>query len=166
MRRAALIAACVLAFYLQITFLPALRPFGVVPNVVLPLVALIGLETTVSFALGIAVVMGVLLDMSSGANFGAWTAVLVIAVLAAGLLRRAGIELSSAVIAPVMVAAGTVVMALTLLVPMIGQVDSWPVGVLIGRLGTQLVLNLILTVGLGPVVRSLVPHQPRELTIG
>jgi rod shape-determining protein MreD len=160
MKRTGLIALAVVGVILQLSLLPALRPLGVVPNLALVLVVLVGLEGTASQALVIAVAGGLALDLASGANFGLWTGVLVLAALAAGLVHRAGIELAGATVAAVMVAMGTMVMTAAILSGLVRSVTDWPVGMLMGRFATELVLNLILTVALRPLVLLVVP-DPR-----
>lgn len=142
---------------MQVSLLPALRPLGVVPNLMLVMVTLIGLEGTASTALVVAVAGGVVLDLSSGANFGLWIALLVLAALAAGLVHRAGIELVGSAVASVIVAVLTVVETVVIVLGLAGSVSSWPVGLLAGRLVAELVLNLVLTIGLQPLVRYVMP---------
>jgi cell shape-determining protein MreD len=158
MRRVGLIVVAVACVLLQLSLLPALRPLGVVPNLALVLVVLLGLEGTASIALVCAVAGGLALDLASAANFGLWTAVLVVAALATGLIHRAGIELGGLVVPVVMVVAGTVVMTAVILVGLINDIPGWPVGVVAGRLVSELVLNLVLTVLLRPLVRLVVPN--------
>lgn len=152
-----LVAVAGLALLAQISWLPAVRPLGVVPNVALVLVVLVGIEGTASLAIVLAVVGGILLDLASGVNIGLWTAVLVLAALATGMLHRAGVEMSSSVVPAVLVAAGTLVMPVVILAGLLATVTQWPVGLLLGRLGLELMLNLILMMLLRPVVRRITP---------
>jgi rod shape-determining protein MreD len=154
MRRTALVIFCGLCVVLQVSFLPALRPLGVVPNLMLPLVVLMGLEGTASLAVAAAVIGGVLVDLASGANFGLWTAVLVLAAVVTGLVHRAGFELVTTA-ATAIVAAGTLLMALVVLSGLAPVVSHWPWGGLLLMVATELVLNLILTIVLRPLVRML-----------
>jgi len=156
MKRLALIALTIVAVVLQIGLLPALRPLGVVPNIMLVLVVLVGLEGTASAALTMAVVTGLAVDLASGANFGLWTGTLVLAALAAGLIHRAGIELGGPLVAIVMVTVGTLVMTLIILAGLVNVVSYWPVGSISARLAIELVLNLLGTVALRPVVQKMV----------
>ncbi len=162
-RRTALVAVVGLCLFMQLSFLPALRPFGVVPNIVLVLVVLLGLEATASTALVVAVVSGLVLDVGSGANFGLWTAVLVLAALTGGLAARAGVELVGGLVAAAMVMIGTILMAVVILVGVAGAVTHWPWAALMIGLAAQIVLNLILTAAGRPVVRWLVPLAPETV---
>ena len=164
MRRAALLLVVLLAAVLQATLLPALRPLGVVPDLALVMVVLVGLESTATTALVAAVAGGLVLDMAGGANFGMWTVILVLAALAAGLIHRAGIELVGPAVALVMVAAGTVLSASVVLGGLAGSNIGWPMGVLLGRLAGELVLNLILTMMLRPLVRRVMP-APEQMGV-
>src|SRR5471032_2090666 len=121
MKRVGLVVIAILAVLLQVSLLPALRPLGVVPNLMLVVVVLMGLEGTASVALVVAVVGGVAVDMASGANFGLWTGVLVLAALATGLIHRSGVELGGSVVAVILVTAGTILEAIVIL---LGLVNS------------------------------------------
>jgi rod shape-determining protein MreD len=167
MRRFGLILLAVLAIIFQFSLLPALRPFGVVPDLALVLVVLVGLEGTASAALIIAVAGGLVLDLVSGANFGLWTGTLIVAALTTGLIHRAGIELIGPVVAIVMVSVGTFVMTMVILLSLANTVSHWPVAWLLGQFATEIVLNLILTVALRPLVKALVTgSNPTEFVIG
>jgi rod shape-determining protein MreD len=151
---ALLVAICVV---LQVSLLPALRPLGVVPDLVLVLVVLIGMEGTASTALAAAVAAGLALDLVSGANFGLWTGLLVLAALTTGLIHRAGIELAGPTVAVVIVTAGTLLSTLVVLLGLVSSVSAWPVGSLLARLACELLLNLGLTIALRPLVQRMVP---------
>lgn len=163
MRRTVFVMVVAALGLLQVGFLPALRPFGVVPNVMLAVVALIGLEGTASGALIVAVVAGLAMDMASGVNFGLQTVILVLAALATGLVHRAGWELAGPTVALAMVAAGTVLATVATLLGVAAVVVVWPVGLIMGRLGLELVINLGLTMALRPVIRRTVPNRPVSL---
>jgi len=150
---------------MQVSLLPALRPLGVVPNLALVIVTLIGLEGTASMALTTAVAGGVVLDLASGANFGLWTAMLVLAALVGGLVHRAGIELGGPTVALVIVAIGTAIETAVIVLGVAGSANL-SAGVIAGRLIAELVLNLVLTVMLTPLVRRLVPDQTASGEIG
>jgi rod shape-determining protein MreD len=165
-RRAALALVSLAVLLLQVGLLPALRPFGVVPNLALVWIVLIGLEGSASLALIYAVVIGVSLDVASGASFGLWTGMLVLAALAAGVVHRAGIELTGSLVAAVMVAVGTVLTTVVILGGLVNSITHWPWGLILVRLVMQLVLNLILTVGLRPLARWLVGATDRPVRIG
>jgi hypothetical protein len=155
-RRLWLVVLAFVSILIQLGLLPALRPFGVVPNLMLVVVTLVGLEGTASSALTIAVAGGLAVDLASGANFGLWTGTLVLAALVAGLVHRAGIELGGPLVAIVMVMVGTSLMALIVLAGLVNVVNIWPVGSIAGRLAMELVLNLVGTVALRPLIQKMV----------
>jgi rod shape-determining protein MreD len=140
---------------LQLSWLPALRPLGVVPDLALVLVVLVGLEGTASQALLVAVAGGLLMDLASSAGFGLWTGVLVVVALVTGLLQRAGVELESMMWSLALVAAGTLVANVVILVGIADSVARWQWGTVAWRLVVQLGLNLVLVVCLRPLVRWL-----------
>jgi cell shape-determining protein MreD len=147
MRRVWLVALVGLTILSQVSWLPALRPLGVVPNLALVMVVLVGLEGTASTAVAAAVVCGVALDLTSGANLGLWTGLLVLVAVVTGMLHRAGIETDRLLVPAVMVTVGS----------------NWPWGMLAGRFALELVLNLGLMMVLKPVVRRIVPRAPVDM---
>jgi hypothetical protein len=163
MRRVWFVVVVLLMVLVQVGLLPALRPFGVVPNVMLALVALIGLEGTASGALVVAVAGGLAMDVVSGVDFGLQTGMLVLTALVAGLVHRAGWELSGPTVPLALVAAGTVLATVATLLGVAGAVVAWPVGLILGRLGLELVINLSLTLALQPVIRRVIPNRPVSL---
>lgn len=77
----------------QVTFLAALRPWGVVPNLLLvaALVAAVYLET--SSAVVMALAGGLMADLASGSDFGLRMGAYGLMVLATVAVRRGGLEL-------------------------------------------------------------------------
>jgi hypothetical protein len=150
----------------QLTLLPALRPLGVVPNVLLGLVVLVGMEGTASEALVLSVAAGVVIDLGSGANFGMWTGVLVLTALLAGLLRRAGVELAGAITETVMVAGGTLVISSVVLVSLVNTVARWQWSLIAVHLVLQLGLNVAVMLLLRPLVRWLLRQSNTGMVLG
>ncbi len=151
---------------LQVGFMAAFRPFGVVPNLILVLAVLAGLMGTASLALGVALVGGLLLDLTSGADFGLRLGLLVLVALITGLVHRAGLTLAGSVVALVLVAAATVVGNLAVLVNLAGTAPHWPVGVILTKLGLEVVLNLSLTLAMRPLVKAVIARDQELLSIG
>ena len=155
MRRLAVIVLMSLAVILQVSFLPAIRLFGVVPNVALVAMVLVSLNVVTSEALSVAALSGLVLDLASGSNFGLWTGVMVLIALAVGVMHRAGLELDRVFVAFGLVAVGTLVITSVIWTALVPSVAHWPVADLAGRLTIELVINLVLTMMLRPLVRLL-----------
>ncbi len=155
MRRLAVIVLMSLAVILQVSLLPAIRLFGVVPNVALVAMVLVSLSVVTSEALSVAALSGLVLDLASGSNFGLWTGVMVLIALAVGMMRRAGLELDRVVVAFGLVAVGTLVITAVIWTALVPSVAHWPVADLARRLTIELVINLVLTIMLRPLVRLL-----------
>ncbi|GAC1369468.1 MAG: hypothetical protein NVSMB39_1310 [Candidatus Saccharimonadales bacterium] len=153
MKRAALIFVMTLAVALQVSFVPGLRPFGVVPNLVLIVLVLSAVMVVTSEALIAAAVSGLLLDLVSGANFGLWTGVLMLTALVVGVMRRAGIELDGFIVAVGLVAAATIVMAVVIWLTFAPHAVRWFAAEAAGRLLVELVVNLSLTLLLRAPIR-------------
>jgi cell shape-determining protein MreD len=77
---------------LQISFMGALRFGGVVPNILLVLIVAIVVWGAASEALAVAVVGGLLMDLSGGGIFGLAVSSLIVISLAMSALRQAGID--------------------------------------------------------------------------
>jgi rod shape-determining protein MreD len=144
-----------LVVILQVSFLPAVRPFGVVPNIALVMMVLVSLSVVTSEALIVAALSGLVLDLASGSNFGLWTGVMMLIALVVGMMQRAGLELDRMFVALVLVAAGTAVIALVIWTALFPSVAHWPAVELAGRLAIELVINLVLTILLWSPVRLL-----------
>ncbi len=82
-----------ICFTLQVSFLAALRPFGVVPNLILVALLAVGAWQRASVSVAQAVVVGLLTDLVSGADFGLRTAFFTLAALSLVALRQFGFEL-------------------------------------------------------------------------
>jgi rod shape-determining protein MreD len=143
----------------QVSLLPALRPFGVVPDLVLVAVVLLGLRSTVSQALTLALVGGVVMDLSAGSDFGLHTGILVLAALSTGLVRRSGLTLIGPLVAIGLVVVITLVAAAVSLAAIIGSLSIGTTGPILAILLGELVLNLLLTLGVRPIIDRLVPDE-------
>lgn len=165
MRQAVLILLVTLAVILQVSLLPGLRPFGVVPNLVLVVIVLSALQVVTSESLMAAAASGLVLDLVSGANFGLWTGVLMLTTLVVGLMRRAGIELDGLVVAAMLVTAATIVIAAVVWLTFLTAAAHWPVSEAAGRLTVELVINLGLMILLrAPIRWMLGGGRPRAET--
>ena len=166
MRYWRLVIVVVAMIVLQLGLVPAVRPLGVVPNLLLGLVALVGLLGTASVALAVALAGGLVLDLASGADFGLRMGLFVLVALVAGLVHRAGLTLGGPVVALVLVAVATVVADAAVLAGLVGIATQWPLGLILARLGLEVVLNLGLTLGLSPLVRWALPSEAPLPVIG
>jgi rod shape-determining protein MreD len=155
MRRAAITMLMVMAVMLQLSFLPGLRPFGVVPNLALAMTVLVAIGAPTSEALLAAALSGFILDIAGGANFGLWTGVLMIITLVAGLLDRAGFELDRLIVVIGLMVAGTLMISLVILGTLAGRLGTLPLLGVIGGLAWELVINLMIVMALKPGVHRL-----------
>jgi rod shape-determining protein MreD len=163
MKRVGLIVIFGALLLLQVTFVAALRPLGVVPDIVLIAVILIGLTSTVSEALIAALAGGLVLDLASGADFGLRTGLFVLAALTTGVVRRAGLMLGGPVVAVGLVAIATILETVIILANV--RLVGWPLGYVGRTLGTLLMVNLVLTLILRPLFVWLAPRETTWPTI-
>ena len=166
MRRVGLIVLITVAVLLQLSLLPGLRPLGVVPNLAVVVMVLAALNVVTSEALIVAAVSGLVLDLASGANFGLWTGEFMVIALVVGVMRRAGIELDGAVVAPGLVAAATIVMTFVVWLAMLPQGVHWTFGGVVGQLVVELMINLVLTIALTVPVRWLLGGSRAQTGFG
>ncbi len=159
MRRLVLLIGVAFALVLQVGFIPALHPFGVVPNIILALVVLVGLMGTATAALSIAVAGGLVLDLTSGDDFGLRLGLLVLVALACGMVHRAGWSLGGPAVALALTAAATLLAQVTVLAGLAGVAVRWPLDVIATTLWWELALNLMLVMLLRPLVRWTLPGE-------
>ena len=138
---------------LQMSLLPAFRPLGVVPNLVLVMVVLISLHAATSQALLGAILSGFVIDLANGTSFGLWMGVLMLVALIVGLMHRAGLELASGVAASILVTGGTLVMTGVIWMSLFANIGVRVPLSLVRSLAFELVLNLILVMLLRRFVR-------------
>ncbi len=150
----------------QVSLLPALRPFDVVPNLLLVLVVLIGLRSTVSQALLLAVLGGIVMDLASGSDFGRDMGILVLGALSTGLVRRSGLTLTGPLVAVGLVAVMTLAATALSLAGIFDSLSGSLSGRILSTLVGELVLNLVLTLGFRPIINRLVPDESALPTIG
>ncbi len=166
MRRLAAILLMGMAVILQVSFLPAVRLFGIVPNLALVMMVLVALGVATSEALILAALSGLVLDLAGGSNFGLWTGGMVLIALVVGIVHRAGLELDRLLIPLVLVASGTLVISLVILVALVPSVGHWPAAYLTQQLIIELVINLLLTMMLRPPVRLLLGRSGPQAESG
>lgn len=165
MKRILLLLFLAAGIVTQVSLLPALRPFGVVPGLVLVLVVLLGLRLTVSQALTLALVGGVVMDLSSGTDFGLHTGILVLAALLAGMVRRSGVALFGPLVAVGLVLIVSLLSAALSLAAIVGSLSLGLTGPVFATLLGELVLNLALTLGIRPIINRLAPDESTLPTI-
>jgi rod shape-determining protein MreD len=145
----------IVVLMLQVGFLPAWHPFGVVPDLLLAVVICLALYTTATEALICAMVVGLALDLSSGADFGLRLGFYTVVALAVSLLSRAGLALDSL---PWRLGLAAILVVLAngvILVDLALHGANLPGGVVISRLVISVVLELVLMIVVGPIVRRL-----------
>jgi cell shape-determining protein MreD len=101
----------------------------------------------------LAALAGLTLDLSSGSYFGLWTLLLPAAALGASMVRRMGLEPGKLWPALVLVSLGTLTADVAVWLGLAGLMDTWPVGLMAGRMALELVLNGALVLALWPAAR-------------
>jgi rod shape-determining protein MreD len=163
MRWVAFISLALVTAWLQANFLATLRPFGVVPNLLLIVIVYVGLTRSASSTIGLGLVGGILLDLASGVDFGLRLAFYTTAALAVVVLRQMGVDFDTMWIILVSVTGGTILFDAAILAPLAANAATWPWGVILTKVGIELLLNIGLALVLLPAARWL--RAPVGLTL-
>jgi cell shape-determining protein MreD len=159
MKRAILAVLAVIIFVLQLSFIPALRPFGVVPNLGIALIALVGLYGTASLSLTMAIIGGLALDLASGSDFGLYVGLFVLVGLVAGYIYRAGFDSAAVLAGLVLVIGATLAESAVVLGGLLHAATGWPLGTLAREIGVELALNTGIFIMLNPIIHWLLPDD-------
>lgn len=151
MRLPAAIATVLVAVWLEVGLLAPLRPFGVVPNLVLVVILLLAIRLPASNAVALAVTSGLFLDLFSGSDFGLRTAFYVLLVLVVNLLSRQGTDFNNVSVVAGVVVAGTVVLNAAVVTDLALGGASLRLDYIVGQIGVELICNL----GLLVIIRTL-----------
>jgi rod shape-determining protein MreD len=146
--------AVVLAAWLQVSWFGHVRPLGVMPNVLLVVIALFGLWSNATPALAAALGGGLLLDLASGSDFGLRMAFYVVMVLAIIAGKQIGLHADSLVTALLVVLVGTLLYDLVVLATLGAPINA----TVIGLIGRELIDNIVI-LGVIMAVRLNLPHR-------
>jgi rod shape-determining protein MreD len=155
----------IIVLMLQVGFLPAWHPFAVVPDLLLAVIICLALYTTASEALICAIVVGLALDISSGADFGLRLGFYTVVALGVSLLNRAGLALDSLpwrlglAVLLTLLANGVILIGLYL------HGADLPGAIVAQRIIASVVIELILIMIVGPIVRRLASGGEGLLTM-
>jgi rod shape-determining protein MreD len=147
-------------FWLQASFFGALRPWGVVPNVLLVFLIIAITEVTVSEMVGYGVAGGVLLDLASGADFGLRTAFFSFVAIVLAVLTRSGAAFERWSMAIAALVGGTILYNFAVLATLITSQAklAWPIAIRI------VIIELALNLALYASCRWLLRQTVRPLT--
>lgn len=162
MRLPAAIAAALVAVWLEISFIAPLRPFGVVPNLVLVVILLLAIRLPASNAVVLAVASGLFIDLTSGSDFGLRTAFYVLLVLLVNLLSRQGTDFNNASIVAGTVVAGTIVLNAAVVADLALSRVALRFGYIASKVGIEVICNLVLLV----ILRTLFGASGRPASDG
>jgi cell shape-determining protein MreD len=154
-----------LIFLLQLSFIPALRPFGVVPDLGLALVAVVGLYGTASSALTLALVGGLALDLASGSDFGLYIGLYMIVGLSAGFIHRAGLNGYGPFMGIGLVLGATLLQDIVILGGLARIARSWPLGQITAQLLVEMLINALLVALVQPILRLLLPDEANQVEV-
>lgn len=136
--------ALLAAVIIQLSWFSHVRPFGVMPNLVLTVVIVTALWSRATTALASAVVCGILLDLASGSDFGLRTAFFTVVVLAIIATRQLGLHAESFSIALAITAAATILANLMIVLSVIGSTAGVDWSVVALRVALEVLYNSIL----------------------
>lgn len=139
-----LIIVTLLAVWLQLATLPAIRPLGIVPNLALVVVILLAIRLPVVTSLSLAVVIGWFLDAGAGSDYGLRVTFYSLVVILTVFLRQLGSDLENLSLQASLVTAGTVVLNLAILANLAFQHTPLPLGYVGLRLLSEVIINVLL----------------------
>ncbi len=128
---------------LQIGFVPAWRPLGVVPDLGLVLLVAISVWASLSTALVAAVALGLGVDLASQVNFGFHTGFYVLLAIVLTTVTRAGFFIDRAGPVVIAVAGATLVEVFAMLAVLFLGGAHLPPGAAAGLLLRQLAVNVV-----------------------
>lgn len=137
--------------WLQIAWFGHVRPLGVIPNCMLLIVILLALLSDATPALAAAIGGGLLLDLASGSDFGLNMAFYVVTALAIIAGRQLGLHATSAITGLAAAILGTILYNLVILATIKAPLS----GVVLSRIGRELILNVLVLLLLYVVVANL-----------
>ena len=149
----------VLSVCLQLSWFGHIRPFGVMPNLVLITVVVFSLWANASSGLAAALVSGLLLDMSSGSDFGLRIAFFMVVVLAIVAGRQLGLQSESLPAVVVIMATSSLLYDLAVLATLRAPISSdslIPVAVSAG-------MAVVIAIGV-MLMRAVVESRRRNLS--
>jgi rod shape-determining protein MreD len=154
-------AAVILAtFWLQASFLGALRPLDVIPNLLLVILIVAAPICAASQTVTLGVASGVLLDLASGADFGLRTAFYSLLAVTLVFLKRSGADMERWSMAITALAAGTFLYNAAVIGTLIASRVPIPWLVVLQRCLAELVMNVVIFV----VTKWLLSHVFVRLT--
>jgi rod shape-determining protein MreD len=133
-----------IAVWLQVSFFGAFRIFDVLPNVMLVLIIYAGLICRVSDAVLMALVGGILLDLSSGVDFGLRMGFYILLGLLIAVLKQAGTDFENTAMVLAVTLAGTVLYDVAALSGLILHSAPIPWGIVMTRIGVEIAVNAVL----------------------
>jgi rod shape-determining protein MreD len=152
--------ATIISYFLEVSFLGAARLLGVVPSILLVLLVVVSAALDPAELVALAALMGMLLDLSSGADFGLQTVFYVAASLGILVTRRVGTDserwFSSILLVSGMVLGHGVVVAVAVATISGGSSLS------LGLLASQAVSEVLLCIAYLIIIRPLVAFLRRD----
>ena len=160
-----LIILIVLVAMLQLGFLPAWRPFDIVPDLLLVVVIALTLLSSATDGLICAMFVGLLLDICSGTDFGLRLGFYMAVTFSVSLLYRTGLNFSSLVWRLSLAAFFSLLLNILLLLnlSLSGAVMSG--GYIFTTLVKILLVEIILMALVSPIVGSLIVKKDGHMTI-
>lgn len=159
MKQYQLVLLVIIVTALQVGFLPALRPYGVIPDLLAVVIVALGLMTTASQTLICAMAVGLALDLSSASSFGLHLGVYTVTALAVSLLARYGIAYDTVAWQVGLSTLVIVAAHLTILGDLALHGVALPFGYVEGHIAFGVLWGLVLMLGVLPLMRRLVVRE-------
>lgn len=152
----------VLAAWLQVNFLGAVRPFEVIPNVLAIVIICAGLTRTPGETLAMALGGGLLVDFASGTDFGLRMAYFSVLALGILVIKQAGAEMENFGLVVLVVIGATVLYNAAVLANLVWQKAAIDWGLVFKSVAMESGLNAVLALLLRPLLLKVL-RQPTNL---
>lgn len=135
-----------LATYLSTSFLAGLRPLGIVPNLMLIVIIICVLHFPASWVTALALVFGLMMDLSSGSDFGLRMGFYSMYAMSVIILGRLGADYANWGIVVVTLAGGTILFNAAILGGMALRGAPMDFATIGSRIVIELGVNMVIAV--------------------
>lgn len=166
MKSAWLAGLLLVTVWLQVGFLGAWRPLGILPNLLMVVIIFAGLVRGATETVAMGAAGGLLLDLASGSDFGLRMGFYTVLALVVVVMRQTGANLENLSLVWLITAVGTLVYNLAVLVGVWSAGATVPLNLAGRRIGIEMVMNLILATLLRPVLIRLLRSSANLPIVG
>jgi rod shape-determining protein MreD len=166
MKNVILAGLVILAAWIQVNFLGALRPLDVIPNILMVVIICAGLTRGPDETLLMALGGGLLIDFASGADFGLRMAYFSVLALIVLVLKQAGAEMENIGLVVLVAVVATLLYNAAVLANLVWQRAPIDWGLVLRLTGKEALLNSLFVVILRPLLVRVLRQPTANLLRG